>query len=89
LWTEEGEIFTSGNGGAGSLGHGGEQDELVPRLIEALTGREGIGASAGDLSTAAWTEAGEAFTFGAGDNGILGHRGEENELMPRLVEALE
>jgi len=54
-----------------------------------LAGRKVIGASAGELHTAAWTEAGEAFTFGAGDNGILGHGGEENELVPRLVEALE
>ena len=36
VWTDEGEIFTFGNGGYGQLGHGGTQDEYVPRLVEAL-----------------------------------------------------
>ena len=37
VWTEEGELFTFGNGNYGVLGHGGTQNEYVPRLVEALT----------------------------------------------------
>jgi len=40
-------LFTFGCGGSGKLGHGGQQDELVPRLIEALAGKTVIGASSG------------------------------------------
>jgi len=65
VWTE-GELFTFGNGGYGRLGHGGTQIELVPRLVEALAGKMVIGAAAGDYQTAAWTDAGELFTFEEG-----------------------
>ena len=36
VWTEEGDIYTFGDGGYGMLGHGGEQHEPAPRLVEAL-----------------------------------------------------
>jgi len=87
-WTEEGELLTFGDGDGGRLGHGGTQNKLVPRLVEALVGKRVIGASAGIIHTAAWTEEGELFTFGYGSNWMLGHGGEQNELVPRLVEAL-
>jgi len=87
-WTEEGELFTFGNGGSGVLGHGGDQNEHVPRLVEALVGKKVIGVAAGEDHTAVWTEEGELFTFGDGFYVILGHGGKETELVPRLVEAL-
>ena len=60
----------------------------MPRLVEALSGKKSIGASTGGVHIAAWTDAGELFTFGCGYFGRLGHGGKENELVPRLVEAL-
>jgi len=69
------------------LGHGGQQREVLPRLIEALTGKKVIGASAGRGHNAAWTDAGELFTFGNRANGRLGHGGQAVGLVPRLVEA--
>jgi len=88
VWTEEGELFTFGHGGYGMLGHGGEEVELVPRLVEALVGKKVVGSAASARHAAVWTEAGQIFTFGNGDDGRLGHGGEEDELVPRLVEAL-
>jgi len=88
VWTEAGELFTFGRGDNGKLGHG-TQNESVPRLVEALVGKKVIDVAAGEDHTAVLTEAGEAFTFWAGYNAKLGHGGEENELVPRLVEALE
>ena len=35
-----------------------------------------------------WTEGGEVYTFGSGEQGRLGHGGTERELVPRVVEAL-
>jgi len=88
VWTEAGELFTFGCGRRGVLGHGGQEDELVPKLVKALEGKDVIGATGGDTHTAAWTEAGELFTFGNGENGELGHGGKNDEAVPRLVEAL-
>ena len=87
VWTEAGELFTFGHGDGGRLGHGGDEVELVPRLVEALSGQKVIGAATGHYHTAVWTEAGELFTFGYGGDGKLGHGGSANELVPRLVEA--
>jgi len=85
VWTDAGELFTFGDGSYGQLGHGGQQSEFVPRLVEALAGKRVVGAAAGDCHTAAWTDAGELFTFGRGDDGALGHGREESELVPRLM----
>jgi len=57
----------------------------VPRLVEALVGKKVVGAAAGEIHTAMWTEAGEIFTFGKGYSRSLGHGGEQDELAPRLV----
>ena len=67
------------------LGHGGQENELVPRLVEALVGTKVIGASAGALHTAVWTEAEELFIFGKGGSRQLDHGVEVTELLPRLV----
>jgi alpha-tubulin suppressor-like RCC1 family protein len=88
VWTDTGEFFTFGNGHDGRLGHGGQEHERVPRLVEALAGMKVIGASANTAHTAVWTEGGELFTFGYGDHGQLGHGGQEDEFVPRLIEAL-
>jgi len=69
-------------------GHGGTQNELVPRLVEALAGKKVVGAATGNTHTAVWTDVGELFTFGFGSHGQLGHRGEADEDVPRLIESL-
>jgi alpha-tubulin suppressor-like RCC1 family protein len=84
VWTEEGELFTFGHGYVGRLGHGGYQEERVPRLVEALVGKKVIGAAAGDNHTAVWTATGELFALGRGGSGHLGHGGQEHERVPRL-----
>jgi alpha-tubulin suppressor-like RCC1 family protein len=60
-------------------------------LVEALAGKLKtvaiVGAAGGEYHTAAWTEAGELFTFGDGEDGRLGSGsgGTQNELVPRLM----
>ena len=88
VWTEVGELFTFGNGHDQILGHGGEEGELVPRLVEALVRKKVIGAAASTNHTAVWTDEGELFTFGRGTDGQLAHGGQHEELVSRLVEAL-
>jgi len=36
VWSEEGELFTWGWAWGGRLGHGGTDNEAVPRLVEAF-----------------------------------------------------
>ena len=88
VWTEAGELFTFGKGHSGQLGHGGHQNEHVPRLVKSLAGKKVIGAHAGYEHSAVWTEVGELFTFGNGGCGQLGRGGQQNEYVPTLVEAL-
>jgi len=85
VWAEAGELFTFGNGALGRLGHGETEHGHVPRLVEALAGQKVVGASAGANHSAVWTDMGELFTFGFARYGILGHGGEQPELVPRLA----
>ena len=50
-----GRVFTFGYGSDGQLGHGDNEDLSTPKLVEALTEEEVVGASAGSLHTAVWT----------------------------------
>ena len=50
-----GRVFTFGYGSYGQLGHGDNQDLSTPKLVEALTEEEVVGASAGGWHTAVWT----------------------------------
>ena len=89
VWTGEGKAYSFGLGGDGQLGHGGEEDELVPRLIEGvLVGKRVVGVAAGGIHTMVWTDEGKAYCFGAGGDGQLGHGGEEDELVPGLIEGV-
>ena len=71
------KAYSFGHGGDGQLGHGGKENEHVPRLIEGvLVGKSVVGVTTGyhhpiDVNDCR-----------------LGHGGEENELMPRLVSHL-
>jgi alpha-tubulin suppressor-like RCC1 family protein len=85
--TAEGDMYTFGGGGRGRLGHGGEEDELVPRRVAALAGKRVVGVSADGWHTVAFTDEGQLYSFGKGGHGRLGHGGNANELVPRLVEA--
>jgi len=44
-WTETGDLFTFGVGYTGQLGHGGGEAKLIPRLVEAVSGKKVIGAT--------------------------------------------
>ena len=54
-------VYTWGFGGYGRLGHGGPADEMVPRLVMAMTGpmRGAESVAAGSSFCLAFSEAGE------------------------------
>lgn len=75
--TEAGEVFTFGEGYRGVLGHGTQEDEAVPRLVEGLAEEKVVATAAGrggfGNHTVVCTEGGAVFTFGAWGRGKLGH----------------
>jgi alpha-tubulin suppressor-like RCC1 family protein len=85
--SEAGHVFTWGFGMSGCLGHGDRRSKRVPLKIEpALFGGERVVfVAAGHNHTAAVTEGGRLYTWGAGSAGRLGHGDPENRWAPTLV----
>ncbi|XP_073987726.1 E3 ubiquitin-protein ligase HERC2 isoform X1 [Rhodnius prolixus] len=84
----EGEIYSWGEGEDGQLGHGNKSMCDRPRVIEALHGKHIVDIACGGAHSAAITANGELYTWGKGRYGRLGHGDSENQLKPKLVEAL-
>jgi len=63
------EVYSCGGGSMGKLGHGGEDDEGVPRRIEGPSGlrrKKVVGGATGSTHTVLWTEQGGVYGFGLG-----------------------
>ena len=86
--TTTGDVYTWGYGGDGRLGHGSEDDELTPRLLEPLCDKNVEMIVCGELHTAALTAGGEVYSWGLGKNGRLGHSDSETRLTPLRIESL-
>mmetsp|Transcript_53125 Transcript_53125/g.60193 ORF Transcript_53125/g.60193 Transcript_53125/m.60193 type:complete len:609 (-) Transcript_53125:2595-4421(-) len=87
--TGDGELYSWGEGKFGRLGHGGERNCHVPRLVETLLGKKPRQVSCGGFHTAVVTEDGHLYTFGGGEHGQLGHNDRVNKVKPTFVEALD
>lgn len=59
-----------------------------PRMIEALRGKVIVKVAAGGAHSAAITDQGELYTWGKGRYGRLGHGDSDDQMRPKLVEAL-
>jgi alpha-tubulin suppressor-like RCC1 family protein len=86
--TEAGAVLSFGHGRRGRLGHGDEEDQHRPKLIEALRGERVAAVSAGGWHSLVLTEAGAVLSFGWGGDGRLGHGDDEHQLTPKVIEAL-
>ena len=84
--TEEGGVFSWGDGLYGQCGHGSSRNQqLLPRRVEALTGVWARSALAGFAHSLVGTEEGALYSFGTGS---LGHGCVDDEQSPRMVDAL-
>ncbi|XP_019845780.2 probable E3 ubiquitin-protein ligase HERC2 [Bactrocera dorsalis] len=86
--TTEGEVYSWGEGEDGKLGHGNRMSYDRPKLIEDLTGIGIVDIACGSAHSAAITSSGHVLTWGKGRYGRLGHGDSEDQLRPKLVEAL-
>ena len=85
--TADGAAWSWGYGYRGQLGHGNEQNQLLPKKIEALAGERVIAVLAGEQHSLAITADGAVWSWGNGNYGKLGH-GEvlSDQLLPKEVE---
>ena len=69
------------------MGHGDDQEQLLPKKVEALAGRRVVAVSTGSTQSIAITGDGAVFAWGRGETGCLGH-GEDlsNQLLPKKIE---
>ena len=86
--SDEGTVYSFGDGSSDALGHGDEEHQLTPRRIESLGDTRISAVAAGGAHSLALTEAGELYSFGWGEYGLLGHGDRTNQLTPRRIEAL-
>ncbi|XP_049838129.1 LOW QUALITY PROTEIN: probable E3 ubiquitin-protein ligase HERC1 [Schistocerca gregaria] len=86
--TEEGELYTWGEGDHGRLGHGDYNGRSVPTLVRDLTG---VGQVAcGSAHTIVLSADGRTvWSFGSAENGKLGHGDTQKVPRPRIIEALQ
>ena len=86
--TADGAVWSWGFGGNGQLGHGDTQDQGQPKKIEAFGGQRVMAVSAGGAHNLAVTADGAVWSWGWGGDGRLGHGDDQNQLLPKTVEAL-
>ncbi|XP_015894527.1 ultraviolet-B receptor UVR8 [Ziziphus jujuba] len=95
----DGRVCTWGWGRYGCLGHGNEDCESVPKVVEALSNVKAVHVATGDYTTFVVSEDGDVYSFGCGESASLGHhtvaaadgQGNRNAnvLTPELVTSLK
>ncbi|KAK3097022.1 hypothetical protein FSP39_005665 [Pinctada imbricata] len=86
--TEEGELYTWGEGDYGRLGHGDSNSKNFPTRVQNIdvVGQVACGSS---HTLAVSPDGRTVWSFGGGDNGKLGHGDTNRQYKPKIVEALE
>ncbi|KAL6116224.1 herc6 [Pungitius sinensis] len=83
--TQDGEVFTFGEGSSGQLGHNSSASEVRPRLVERLDGAASQ-ISCGRRHTLVLGTSGQLWAFGNGSKGQIGTGRPEDSLTPALVQ---
>jgi len=83
----DGSVWSWGNGAFGQLGHGDEQNQLLPKKVEGLAGQRVVAVAAGAFHSLTLTADGAVWSWGDGEDGKLGHGDEQMQLLPKKIEA--
>ncbi|EYU22552.1 hypothetical protein ABFS82_05G022100 [Erythranthe guttata] len=70
---KDGRVCTWGWGRYGCLGHGNEDCESAPKVVEALSDVKAVHVATGDYTTFVVSDEGEVYSFGCGESSSLGH----------------
>ena len=87
--SESGRVFSWGPSFRGQLGHGDEERQLTPKLIEALQEVRVVVVEAGTTHSIAVTDDGQVYSWGDGKKGVLGHGNTLSQFTPKRIEALQ
>ncbi|GAA0155325.1 guanyl-nucleotide exchange factor [Lithospermum erythrorhizon] len=94
---KDGRVCTWGWGRYGCLGHGNEDAESVPKVVESLSNVKAVNVATGDYTTFVVSDDGDVYSFGCGESSSLGHNGvvadgqgnqHTNVLSPEIVTSL-
>ncbi|XP_025408544.1 probable E3 ubiquitin-protein ligase HERC1 isoform X2 [Sipha flava] len=83
--TETGEVFSWGDGDFGKLGHGNNERQRKPKLIESLYDVVVIQVACGHKHSAVLSQDGEVYVFGSAEHGKLGLGGHTNKKRPTKI----
>ncbi|XP_055695916.1 probable E3 ubiquitin-protein ligase HERC2 [Lutzomyia longipalpis] len=86
--TEEGLVFSWGDGDFGKLGRGGSEGCSLPQQIERLNGVGVTQIECGAQFSLALTSNGEVWTWGKGDYFRLGHGSDQHIRKPTPIQGL-
>jgi alpha-tubulin suppressor-like RCC1 family protein len=75
----DGRVCTWGWGRYGCLGHGNEECESVPKVVEALSKVKAVNVATGDYTTFVVSDEGDVYSFGCGESASLGHNAAADE----------
>ncbi|KAJ8735078.1 hypothetical protein PYW08_014328 [Mythimna loreyi] len=91
ILTEDGKVYTWGNGRRLQLGHGDITNQEVPTELDALAGIKIIKISAGGWHSLALSEFGDLYAWGWNDTGQLGIKNvsKESYSIPTLIDLFD
>eukprot|EP01025_Chloroclados_australasicus_P025419 TRINITY_DN2539_c0_g1_i1.p2 TRINITY_DN2539_c0_g1~~TRINITY_DN2539_c0_g1_i1.p2 ORF type:complete len:402 (-),score=54.71 TRINITY_DN2539_c0_g1_i1:677-1882(-) len=89
LCADEPQVYSWGWGDFGRLGHGNNEDSLIPRPLPFFQGIRIQQVCCGDSHTVIVTKEGELYTFGRNQNGQLGLGHNFDQFNPNLVSSLQ
>ena len=85
--TDDGFLYTWGEGDFGRLGHGDSQSRFIPTLVKELNGGDVGQVSCGASHTLALSTDGRIiWAFGSGDHGKLGHGDTARLYRPKTID---
>ncbi|XP_010502511.1 PREDICTED: ultraviolet-B receptor UVR8 [Camelina sativa] len=85
---QDGRVCTWGWGRYGCLGHGSEECESVPKVVEGLSHVKAVHVATGDYTTFVVSDDGDVFSFGCGESASLGHNPVFDEQGNRIANVL-
>jgi len=83
--TADGWVFSWGSGEYGQLGHGSLRHQCIPRRVETFCHKKIVGISCGAFHSIAITDDNNAYTWGNGVFGALGHGSRSHLSMPQAL----
>lgn len=86
--TDDGTVYSWGDGDFGKLGRGGSDGCAVPQSVERLSGLGIIQIECGAQFSLALTKTGEIWTWGKGDYFRLGHGTDQHVRKPTPIQSL-